>query len=212
MQFGELIPLFDLSMATAAATVPIRLVLRAGEDSPATTDQLGRRLYLLFELVDEIRAFANVVARNSSSGTPYVAPPLVQRLTVASPIDVVLEASPAVAAVFGTVTGGVIALLSKIPEMRKTWLEGTSIDLDNQAKRLELAERDVRVEYNRAMTDLAVSMTAALRAAVGDGGEVPSPKRVRERLEPILKQMVEAGITQIESLPSLPADEGDGIG
>jgi len=56
VQFTSLVALADFAFGVPMRTATLGLRVRSVDDeAPATADQLGRRLFLLFEIVDEVR-------------------------------------------------------------------------------------------------------------------------------------------------------------
>jgi len=207
VQFSSLQSLSDLAEVTPLPTVPLRLRLISSDDSHTTADQLGRRLYVLFELVDEIRYVVNLAAIETGRSDEYSAPPVVQRLTVASPADAVLLVSQAVRDAFPI--GSIAAVLTfalKLPGLRKQWHEGTAIALDNDHKR-EAKELRALKRQRKALEEAVLEELISARRdgrAMPDGVETQLRGTITSRVLPLIGALAEAGVEALDS-PTFPS-------
>lgn len=213
IQFSELVSLADLAIGQPAPTVSLGLRLRASDDaSPPTTDQLGRRLHTIFELIDELRSIANT-AVGPTGPERYSAPAVVERLSVASPADVWLTVSEIVQAIaWPSVIGFTVRELAKIPQQRKTWLEGDVLRADLADRSAAQLARDQREARDQAVTSLAHEIQRRLeeRYPLRPNSSVDVERLVMERVGPLLDAMVDAGIVDIEDLDQPQSSGGDG--
>ena len=208
VQFGFLHSLAELTDAEPLPTelLQIRLISE-DDDRGATTDQLGRRMYLLFELVDELRSLVNRELQQTSDER-YAAPAVVHSLSVASPADIQLIADAVTTAIFSLGSlGGLVVFVCKFPGLRKSWYEGTGAKLDNEAKRqevrskeAELKEQEARAERLVLETQLCDDIIERLRDGIGldDARAEEVAAVVRARVVPLLDSLVEAGVERVD--------------
>lgn len=210
VQFTALVSLADFAFSDALPSSELALRLRAVDDAGSpTTDQLSRRLFYLFEVVDEVRYIANYANDRMGATLGYSSPATVERLTVASPAEMVLTVSELVQSLWpaGAISAALAAAF-KIPEKRKTWLEGTAIALENDAKRAASEDRRLQRERDAAIRDLATAIVDRLQGR----GDVSSELSVElvalavNRLGPLLESLADAGVTAVEGSES-PLDE-----
>ncbi|WP_040491061.1 hypothetical protein [Ilumatobacter nonamiensis] len=210
IQFAGLVSLADLAVGQPAPTVPLGFRLRTRDDAePPTTDQLGRRLHSVFELVDELRSIANTAVGPTGAGR-YSAPAVVERLSVASPADVVLTVSEIVRVIaLPSVIGFTIRELAKIPLQRKTWLEGDVLRAELDDRDDAKAAREMRAERDKAVAELAVQVQRRLeeRYPLRPNSAADVERMVVDRVGPLLDAMVDAGIVDVEDLDVAASDE-----
>jgi hypothetical protein len=203
VQFGELVSLADLSVGQPAPLVSFGIRLRSiDDDASPTTDQLGRRLHVAFELMDELRSIANA-AVGPTSGRTYSAPAVVDRLSVASPADLWLSVSEIVKAIaWPSAIGLTLRELARVPEQRKAWLEGDLLKEDRADRAVARVAETERQARDRAVTDLARQVQQRLeeRYPLKPNAGPQVERMVIERVGPLLEALVEAGIVDIEEL------------
>ena len=203
VQFAHLVSLAELSARLPLPTVRLEFRVRSNTDDTLTTaDQLGRRLYLLFELVDELRFIANEAAALAET-EDYSAPPVVDRLSVASPIEIALAVTSTVVDLFPFgLLSAALRLIWLIPEKRKTWLEGTGQAIANRASESAAEQAAYEAERVKAERDIAVLIRDVIVARYNPSEDVVArlEKLALERLPPALEALVEAGVESIEPL------------
>ncbi len=203
VQFAHLISLAELS---SRPTLPmVRLAFRVHSDtdtSLTTADQLARRLRLLFEFVDELRFLANDAARRADA-REYSAPPIVDRLNVASPIELTLGVTSIVGQLlpYGLISLA-LGLIWVIPEKRKTWLEGDAQAIANRTSESVAEKASHEAERAAAERDIAVQIRDVLTARYNTPSDIAHRLELRalERLPPLLEALVEAGVLSIEPI------------
>lgn len=213
VQFTELVSLADLAFGTSAPPATLALRVTSGDDRDVTTDQLGRRLFLIFELIDELRYIANSAARMSgqTDGT-YSPPAVIERLSVASPIEVAATVTELVKILLpGGVIGVALRAAYQLPEKRKVWAEGTGVQLDNDIKREEKALTQARRATAEAQQQLAeeLAQRAKSRLSLDEALTDELVQLVRDRLAVIVTSLAEAGVTAIEELDPTGDSAGD---
>ena len=201
VQFARLVSLAEISARPTLPTVRLEFRVHSDTDDALTTaDQLGRRLYLLFELVDELRFIANEAARLAETDE-YSAPPTVDRLSVASPIEVALGVASVVGELFpfGLISVA-LRLIWKVPEKRKTWLEGTAQAIANRASESAAQKAEFEAERAAAERDIAVQIRNVIVARYNPPEHVAAQLEsvALDRLSPLLEALVQAGVESIE--------------
>lgn len=211
VQFAHLVSLAEISARPTLPTVRLEFRVHSDTDDALTTaDQLGRRLYLLFELVDELRFIANEAARLAET-EEYSAPPIVDRLSVASPIEVSLAVANIVGDLFpfGLITVA-LRLLWQVPEKRKTWLEGTGQAIANRASESAAQRAEAEAARAAAERDIAVQIRNVIVARYNPPEHVAAQLEsiALDRLPPLLEALVQAGVESIEPVgeSQIPAE------
>jgi len=203
VQFAHLVSLAEISSRPTLPTVRLEFKVHSDTDDALTTaDQLGRRLYLLFELVDELRFIANEGARLAET-EEYSAPPIVDRLSVASPIEVSLAVARVVGDLFpfGLISVA-LRLIWKVPEKRKIWLEGTGQAIANRASESAAQRAESEAERAAAERDIAVQIRNVIVARYNLPEHIAAQLEsvALDRLPPLLEALVQAGVESIESV------------
>lgn len=205
VQFTELVSLASVEFGVELPRASLRLRLRSVDDSSVTTDQLGRRLFLIFEAVDEIRSIANEASlARQPSAAGYSPPAIVDRLTVASPAETVLVVSDLVKILFPVgIISGLLTVLHKFPAMRKTWHEGTGVSLDNEKKRLATQTDQLDKDKKQAEVELVRAIRDALdsRLPAGPQESVEMERIIETRFISLVQAMADSGILAIDELP-----------
>lgn len=203
IRFDELVSLVDLDVGQTGPSTSIGLRVRSSsDDSGATTDQIGRRLHHVFDLIEEFRAILNAISRDNPSIVSYSSPVIVEQLRVQSPMELVLLVSNSLAELlpWGELAA-LVRALSHIPEKRKTWLEGAAIQIDNRAQELAAEERRERASRNREIDTLVMQLIAALSDAGASAEEVATAEAtIRRQVIPLLEALAEAGVEGFEEL------------
>jgi len=204
VRFTSLVSLAELASGNPLATVPFAIRLRASGEDHVTTDQLGRRLFLLFELIDEVRYIANYASEQSSAeGAGYSAPAVVDKLSVASPAEAILAVSELVSSIFpfGAIAA-VLGLASKLPEKRKAWHEGTGVVLDNEEKRVNAEIRDLEKQRAEASLSLVRSLRELVESQITISDELGDEldSMTHDRVVPIIESLAQAGVEVIEQI------------
>jgi len=198
LEYSTLISLADLGSALPLprARAGFRLVSTVDDRQPI--DVVGRRLYLFFELLEEVRGFINVAG--SEDGNPRFAEPiLLESLSVASPPTFVFDVAETIWALLGVgAVGATLRIAGQIPSWRKDWIEGTGAKLDNDMKRLKVAEAERRLEQQRAHDELVAEAVHVARSIFPDADAASLNRIAEQRLVPAVDRLGRSGVTGIE--------------
>lgn len=154
IEFNRLVSIAAIGVGTPLPSQTTMFVLRGPGEDDQVLDVAGRRLYHFFELIEGLRSVANE-AGAAQSDQVYAPPPDLQRLSVASPAEVVLELASVVS---GFAPWGLLAAVLKgawdFPAKRKEWLEGDGqreqnkiLKVDARLKELEVEQREREVAF-----------------------------------------------------------------
>jgi hypothetical protein len=209
IQYEHLVSLATIEHVEALSTSPFGVRLRGHESDGLTTDIVGRRLYLFFEAVEEARFLANTAGQ--AAVTPrYVPPAIVDRLSVASPAELLLQVPEVIKALFpfGAV-GALLAAIWALPEKRKSWHEGSVAKANAAKARLDVEVRlreenlqRLQIAIDRAREDLVKQVVDAVQVRFPDAkiDRQELERLARRRLVPSLMALAAAGVTSVEQL------------
>lgn len=193
IEFAALYSISDLGPFAATPTQPVRFVLLASADASQTADLVGRQIYYFLELLEGARALVNRTSLDG--GGEYTAPPILRQIRAESPVSIVVDLWPWVAAVVGTV-GGVLLGVRHAVETRLQWHEGTGKKLDNIER---AAPRHAQEEIKAAESTSCDEVTDLMRQAL-PGSEL-SREIVQELMArdvlPYVHHLVRVGVIEI---------------
>ena len=207
VEYSALESLADMHLGSPLPNVRHGFRVAGAADEALTTDVVGRRVYQFFEVVEEARSVVNLVGSSVDAATPSYAPPvLLERLSVASPAEFVLSMSELVKQLLPVgLIGAVITAAATFVDKRKTWHEGSGVQLDNQVKRIDLELKQLAVEQKRAEVELAQAASTLLQQKFPTEqiGAAAIEKAVKQGVIPALRRLGESGVISIDEL-----DEG----
>jgi hypothetical protein len=164
IEYSRLLSIADIGIGEPLPVGDARFVIRGPDDEVQTLDVVGRRLFLFFEALEGVRALSNAASAQQVVPT-YAPPPVLKRLSVASPADLLLELAPQVTALMPwALIGMVLRVAWAIPAKRKEWLEGSGQALQNKVLALELQIKELEVEAKQEEAALRSEMVDRLRA------------------------------------------------
>lgn len=165
IEYARLLSIADIGVGTRLPVVNTRFVLRGPTDQAQTLDLVGRRLFLFFEVIEGMRALSNSASARQPEPA-YAPPPVLSRLSVASPVDLMVELVPQMASMMPY---ALIAVLLKaawdLPAKRKELLEGTGQRLQNNLTALEIQLKQHELQSKQAESALRSEVIEGLRAA-----------------------------------------------
>lgn len=205
IEYAELISIGVLELGDPLPLVDARFVLRGAEQEPPTLDATSRRLFHFFEVVEGMRAIVNRAGARLEHQV-YAEPPLLRSLSVASPADLTIEIADQLIRLFPWgLMAGALKITASLPEMRKTWHEGTGAKKDNQLKDFQLEREQVQADQAAAEARVRDAVAQRLVAAFPDADlSVAAAERyVDEFLLPPLRSLGQAGVEDL----SPPSDD-----
>lgn len=221
IEYARLASLVEIRQGVALPTSRQSFELIGQENERQTTELLGRRLYHFFELIEGARAIVNI-ASTSGTGQQYAEPPVVDRLSVASPAQVFLELATEVAdLVPWGILAGVLRAAWGLPEKRKTWYEGTA-----QKKQGELLDRESRLKElaieldelqltekneSRTLRSSVLGRISELYPGLDEAVVAELGKLVDDHIVSHVKALGRSGVETIEFETSSEASMGMGV-
>ncbi len=204
VEYSALESLAEMNLGSPLRNVRHGFRVAGAADEALTTDVVGRRVYQFFEVVEEARSVVNLVGSSVNAAIPSYAPPvLLERLSVASPAEFVLSMSELVKQLLPVgLIGAVITAAATFVDKRKTWHEGSGVQLENQMKRMDLELKQLSVEQKRAEIELAQAASAVLQQQfpTEQVGAAAIEKAMKLGVIPALRRLGESGVVSIDEL------------
>lgn len=200
VEYRRLISVAAIGLGEPLSVTVTRFSLDVGDEGDATIDVVGGRLYQFFEFLEGIRSLAN--AASSLQPDPrYAEPPVLKRLTVASPADLVIElAQELIDLVPYALVAGFLGAVSRFVTKRKEWYEGTGQKKKNKLTDLEIELKELEVE--RAHSEAQLRRELVRRVDATFAGTVLTPddaaRLVDEYVLPPLRALGQSGVTDVE--------------
>ncbi|MGI8985008.1 MAG: hypothetical protein ACR2HM_10850 [Acidimicrobiales bacterium] len=165
VEYARLLSIADVGVGVPLDVTVVRFVLQGPDDQIQTLDLVGRRLYLFFEVIEGLRALSN----DASARQPhpaYAPPPVLRRLSVASPADVLIELVPQIKAMMPLALVAVVLKGAwEFPSKRKEWLEGSGLAKQNTLLDLEVELKEIEVQRKQKEAELRSEMIGRARVA-----------------------------------------------
>ncbi len=200
VEYARLLSIADIGVGNELPVADTHFVLSGPEDQIQTLDLVGRRLYLFFELVEGVRALSNSASARQSEPA-YAPPPVLKRLTVASPADLLVELVPQMTAMLPL---GLIAMVLKaawdFPAKRKEWLEGTGQAKQNALTDLEIQLKELEVQTKQQEAALRSEMIERALAAFPSSEltDEEAAQAIDDFVLPPLRALGRSGVVSIE--------------
>lgn len=210
VEYNSLVSLAEVVGDESLSPSLTQFILLTDIDRINTIDIVGQRIHNFFDLIEGIRALLNEAGQFSEDNY-YVAPPVLTKLTSASPTTLVIQIpSEFVEMVhlflsywplYLTSTGALLYLSAKA---RKVFHEGTSVKLDNQFrdgldKSKGHPNQRNTIPTRQQVDDMSNEIIGRIRLAL-PGTEL-SDEKLRALVEndilPPLRQLRDAGVTDI---------------
>lgn len=213
IEYTRLISIAAIGVGDPLPTTEANFVLTGPGDQSQTLDVVNRRLFHFFELVEGLRSLVNEAGARQPSPV-YAEPPVLRRLSVASPAVLALDVAQALTALFPhSLLAAALVAAAAIPGKRKEWYEGTGQkldnvgkDLDNRAKAAALELTELTVKREQEESALRTEMITRLRAAfpATSIADEDAARVIDENVLPSLRALGELGISSLE-----PGDDPD---
>lgn len=206
VEYARLLSIADIGVGNELPVADTHFVLSGPEDQVQTLDLVGRRLYLFFELVEGVRALSNSASARQPEPA-YAPPPVLKRLSVASPADLLVELVPQVTSILPL---GLIAIVLRMawdfPAKRKEWLEGTGLAKQNALTDLEIQMKELELQTKQQEAALRSEMIERVRAAfpTSDLAEEEAAQAIDDFVLPPLRALGRSGVVSLEA----PDDKG----
>lgn len=173
--------------------VEFRLISEEGWSN--TIDLVVRRLQYFFDLLEGIRSILNTVGQ-SSSDSYYVEPPVVSRLSIASPITTMIDVSMEMVRVFPWALASTY-LIHQVAKARKLWHEGTTVKLNNQLlskdlQRISEIEQQQQGEITSYIAERLQSLSLEMKLTTAEIDEL-----MARHVLPSLQGLGRNGITNV---------------
>ena len=199
VEYSRLISIATIGLGDALPMSEAEYVLEVPEEQIQTLDVVNRRLFHFFEVLEGLRSVVNE-AGAAQPNPVYAEPPLLTRLSVASPAQLTIDLAPIL---HFLVPGGLVVAFLKavgaLPAKRKEWYEGTGQKLDNEAKRLELELKQLEADDARVESELRTEIAARLRAQLPAStiSDEQLSRSIDENVLPPLRSLGELGVASI---------------
>jgi hypothetical protein len=212
IEYARLLSIADVGVGQQLDVGDVRFVLSGPEDQIQTLDLVGRRLFLFFEVVEGVRALSNAASARQPDPA-YAPPPVLKRLAVASPADLLVELVPQMVSLMPWALLAVVLRKAwEIPAKRKEWLEGTGQGLQNDLTSLEIQMKELELQTKQEEATLRSEMIERVRAAF-PASEITDDEAghsIDDFILPPLRSLGRSGVVSLEA-PDEP-DDGDGDG
>jgi hypothetical protein len=210
VEYVQLLSIAEIVTGSEPPSTSVHFVLIGSDVETQTLDLVGRRLYLLFELVEGVRAVSN--ATSTMQPEPeYAPPPILRRLSVESPADVLVALAPHLIDLMplGLITA-VLTAAFHLPAKRKEWLEGTGQKYANDVTKLEIEEKKLALKVKQEEAALRAGMMSAIRATFASS--VISDEEISRMIDEFvlapLRALGRSGVMSLH-LREAPPDERD---
>ncbi len=176
-----------------------RFTLTVDTGSNNTLDIVGRRLHSFFNLLEGVRAIANE-AGQTSENTYYIGPPVVQSLSISSPMIIELTIPTQLTELVSFFlpylpyipAAGI--LTNQLAKARKSWYEGSGTKIANQdLERRQMEQRTIERQKN-----LSDEIDEILDQARVAEASVAQTRAIVERdIQRSLRELSDAGVINI---------------
>ena len=201
IDFSKLTSIASLTSGQEIVAEAVGYQLIPPLDEVLTVDLVGRRLYLFFELIEGFRALVNAAGSRQSEPI-YAAPPLLDRLSVASPADITIFVAATVHQLV-PLAGVSVALkaFGLVVDKRKTFHEGTKAKYDARISRIEAEMKEAELERRRAASAFTREVVERLRQAIPSGNfsQAEIEQMIERDILPTLERLAESGIRELNS-------------
>lgn len=207
VEYARLLSIADIGVGDQLEVADTRFVLSGPEDQAQTLDLVGQRLYLFFEVVEGVRALSNSASARQPAPA-YAPPPVLRRLSVASPADLLVELVPQMASMMPL---ALIAVVLKaawdLPAKRKEWLEGTGQKKQNSLADLEIQMKELDLQTKKEEAALRSEMIERLRAAFPSSEltDEEAAQAIDDFVLPPLRALGRSGVVSLAA-PDEPAE------
>lgn len=162
LEFTRLVSIVDTGAGEALPLVDRAFLLRGRDDVDQTLELVNRRLYNFMELLEGVRALANRAGATQPDPV-YAPPPVLTRLTVASPAVLAVRTAEVVGRLlpYGP-AAAVLGAAWRIPALRQEWYETRSAE-DSQLTLLDIEARRIELDNGEHEAALAQGVLRAVR-------------------------------------------------
>lgn len=217
VEYSRLLSIAAIGIGVPLPSVEASFVLRGTEDDQQTVDIVGRRLYYFFELLEGLRSLSNG-AGSRQPDPVYAEPPVVKRLSVASPAELIIEiAGPTLALLPFGLAAAAIRAAGYLVTKRKEWHEGTGqvkqnqlADIEVELKQLDVDLKRLEVEAKQAETALRIEMLQKLAAGFPSSTLTTeeATQTIDDYVLPPLRALGEIGIQELAPPPGDGTKDG----
>lgn len=207
IEYARLISIASVGLGDPLPVAQAEYLLEGPADQLQTFDLVNRRLFHFFELIEGVRAVVNQAGASQPSPV-YAEPPVLRRLSVASPAILTIDVASLLEVLLPAgLVGALLKALGALPAKRSEWYKGTGQKLDNEGKMLELEMKRLKAEAKRAEVELKTEVIALLRRELPDStvSDESLSRGFDESLLPPLRALGEIGIESVR--PGADADD-----